>query len=392
MHSVRQISDKLYYIGVNDRRLELFENLFPIPHGVSYNSYLLMDEKTVLFDTVDHSGSAQFIENLEYVLAGRTLDYIVVNHVEPDHAASLKDIIAKYENVQIVGNAKTFTFIEQFFGSKVNQHLVKEGDILETGEHKLTFVMASMVHWPEVMVTYDITSKVLFSADAYGTFKALDGGIFADEYGGFEDKFLKEARRYYTNIVGKYGLQTQKLLTKAKGLEIDIICPLHGPVLRGEDIGFFTEKQSTWSSYTPENPDDIFICYASMYGNTESVVNALAMKLAENGKKVSVMNACNTDTSYLIAEAFRCGKIVLASPTYNADLHPAMKTFTEDLKAIALRNRELYVIENGSWAAAVAKKIKEVADSMKNMEVKAVLSIKSSKVDEQAFQEFANQI
>lgn len=388
MHISRLISEDLYYIGVNDRKLELFENMFPIPYGVSYNSYVLMDKKTVLFDTVDHSAAPQFLENLAHILAGRDLDYLVVNHVEPDHAASILDVLNKYKNVKIVGNTKTFALIDQFFKAEYEKYTVAEGDILETGKHKLTFLTAPMVHWPEVMVCYDLTSKILFSADAFGTFKALDGGVFADELGGFENKFIDEARRYFTNIVGKYGLQTQKLLAKASTVEVNIICPLHGPVLRGEDITFFLEKHKLWSTYTPENPDDIFICYASMYGNTESAVNAVAAKLAEQGKKVSVKNACNTDISYLVAEAFRCGKIVLASPTYNGDVYPAMKNFVEDLKSLGLKDRQIFIIENGSWGPMVAKKIKEVTESMKNMETKAVLTIKSSMDSDEALEEF----
>ncbi len=387
MHFKKEIADKLYYIGVNDRRLELFENMFPIPNGVSYNSYVLLDEKTVLFDTVDKSALCQFKENLNFTLENRNLDYLIINHMEPDHAACLKEIIAIHPDVTVVGNAKTFNMMKQFLGCEFNSLVVKEGDVLETGEHKLTFVMAPMVHWPEVMVTYDLTSKVLFSADAFGTFGALDGRVFADEY-DYEKDILPEARRYFTNIVGKYGAQALAVLEKAKKLEISMVCSLHGPIWRNDDIVKFLEAQATWSSYTPESPDEIFIAYASMYGNTESVVDAVSFKLSEQGKKVKVINICNTDKSYLIAEAFRCGNILLACPTYNGGIYPVMESFVLDMKALNLRNRNIFIIENGSWAPTVGRKIKEITDTMKNMETKAVLTIKSSLFDEGAIDNF----
>ncbi|MFI3205764.1 MAG: FprA family A-type flavoprotein [Clostridia bacterium] len=387
MYCVKELSEKLYYIGVNDRRTELFENMLPISRGVSYNSYILKDEKTVLFDTVDSSAFTQFSQNIEKVLDGRKLDYIIVNHMEPDHAASLKDILAKYPEAQIVGNAKTFAMIKQFFNCPINEHAVKEGDVLETGEHKLTFVMAPMVHWPEVMVTYDMTSKTLFSADAFGTFGALDGRIFADEY-NFEAEFLDDARRYFTNIVGKYGAQAAAALTKASKLEINMVCPLHGPVFRDELITYFLEKQMTWSKYTPEEPDTIFLAYASMYGNTESVVNAVAMQLSELGKKLKVINICNTDKSFLVAEAFKCGKLIIATPTYNGGIYPTMETFLLDLKALNLQSRDVHIIENGSWAPTASKKVAEIIGSMKGMNVVSTLSMKSALHDEEKFNEF----
>ncbi len=391
MNCYKQISDKLYYVGANDRRLELFENLFPLTNGVSYNSYILLDTKTVLFDTADDAVLSQFTQNVESVLDGRDLDYLIINHMEPDHAAGLKEILLRYPNVTIVGNAKTFTFIKQFLNQDVKSLVVKEGDILETGEHKFTFVMAPMVHWPEVMVTYDLSTKTLFSADAFGTFGALDGRVFADEY-DFEHEFLADARRYFTNIVGKFGAQTTALLKKASSLEIDMVCPLHGPIFRGEDINYFAEKQAKWASYTPENADEILIAYASMYGNTESAVNAVAMKLSNAGKKVKVINVCNTDKSYLIAEAFRVGTLILAAPTYNGGVFPKMEEFVIDMKALNLQNRKVHVIENGTWGATVARKIKETVESMKNMELGAVLSIKSSLNDENLLDEFINNI
>ncbi len=386
MYSIKEVKENLYYLGVNDRRLELFENLFPIPNGVTYNSYLLTDEKTVLFDTVDGSVAKQFNENLTAALNGRTLDYLIVNHMEPDHSETIRDIVKNYPDVTIVGNAKTMPMIKAFGVDVSNTLVVKENDILETGTHKLTFVMAPMVHWPEVMVTYDITDKVLFSADAFGTFGALDGRIFADEY-DFDRDFIDDARRYYTNIVGKYGAQTNGVLKKASGLDIEYICPLHGPVWR-KDLGYFVDKHQKWATYTPENPDEVLMVYGSMYGNTESVVNAVAMKLSENGKKVKIVNACNTDVSYLVAEAFRCGNIVIASPTYNAGIYPAIDNFITHIKDMNLQNRKIYLIENSSWAPIAAKKMTEAVSTMKNTEVLATLSIKSSLNDISVIDDF----
>lgn len=390
MHATRIIAKDLYYLGVNDRRLELFENLFPIPHGVSYNSYLLMDEKTVLFDTVDASALHQFMENLTHVLGERPLDYLIVNHMEPDHCATIADVVQRYPDVTVVGNAKTFTMMKQFFELSVKEQVVAEGDILETGSHKLTFATAPMVHWPEVMVTYDITTKTLFAADAFGTFGALDGRLFADEY-NFDRDFLEEARRYFTNIVGKYGPQAMALLNKAAGLEIEMVCSLHGPVWR-KNIGYFVEKQSLWSRYEPENPDEVLLAYASMYGNTESVVNAAAMKLSANGKKVKVVNICNTDKSYLIAEMFRVGTIILACPTYNGGIYPAMEALVLDMKALNLQNRRMFLMENGSWAPTAGRKMSEVLATMKNMPVEGVLSMKSALKSEALLDAFVEKV
>ncbi len=391
MHSIAKISEKLYYIGVNDRRLELFENMFPLTKGVSYNSYLLLDEKTVLFDSVEISALNQFLENLQFALAGRDLDYMIINHMEPDHASGLSQILKSYPNVKIIGNAKTFTMIKRFLKEEVNQIVVKEGDVIETGEHKLTFVMAPMVHWPEVMVTYDTVSKTLFSADAYGTFGALDGRIFADEY-DFDHEFLDEARRYFTNIVGKYGAQAASAINKAVKLEIDMICPLHGPVLRGDMINYFTEKQLLWSEYKPEKPEEIALIYASMYGNTESVVNSVAMKLSAKGKKVHVLNACNTDKSYLVAECFKCGSIIFACPTYNGAIYPTIETLLLDIKSLNLKDRAVYTIENGSWAPTAGRKICEIMSSMKSMAVKANLTVHSADCPEEKIDEFVSSV
>ena len=379
MYCVKKITEDMYWIGASDRRLELFENVYPIPKGVSYNSYVILDEKTVLLDTVDHSVCSQFLENLEHVLDGRTLDYIIVNHMEPDHCASLAEVVIRYPEVKFVGNAKTFTMMKQFFDFDVDNRAVvnKEGDTISTGKHTLAFAMIPMVHWPEAMVTYDAYDKVLYSADAFGTFGALNGNIFADEL-NFEAEWLEEARRYLTNIVGKYGAQVQSALKKAAALDIEMICPLHGPVWR-ENLGWFIDKYQKWSTYTPED-HAVLIVYASIYGNTESAVNVLAGKISDAGEKnIAMYDVSKTDPSYILAEAFRCDRIVFACPTYNAGLFPKMETLLSELKAHNFQNRKVAVIENGTWAISAGKQMKEILSSMKNMEIyDNTLTVKSS--------------
>ena len=318
MYNVKKVNEDLYWIGASDRRLALFENIYPIPRGVSYNSYVILDEQTVLLDTVDKAVSGQFFENLEHVLGERKLDYIIVNHMEPDHCAIVEEVVRRYPEVKVVGNAKTFTMMKQFFTFDVDAHavVIKEGDTLSTGKHTLAFAMIPMVHWPEAMVTYDAYDKVLFSADAFGTFGALNGNVFADEV-NFKEEWLDDARRYLVNIVGKYGVQVQAALKKALTLDIAMICPLHGPIWR-EDLGWFIEKYQKWSTYTPED-HNVLILYASIYGNTENAADVLAGKLADAGEKnIAVYDVSVTDPSYLVAEAFRCDRIVFACPTYNA--------------------------------------------------------------------------
>ena len=379
MYCVKKITEDMYWIGASDRRLELFENVYPIPKGVSYNSYVILDEKTVLLDTVDHSVCSQFLENLEHVLDGRTLDYIIVNHMEPDHCASLAEVVIRYPEVKFVGNAKTFTMMKQFFDFDVDNRavVIKEGDTISTGKHTLAFAMIPMVHWPEAMVTYDAYDKVLYSADAFGTFGALNGNIFADEL-NFEAEWLEEARRYLTNIVGKYGAQVQSALKKAAALDIEMICPLHGPVWR-ENLGWFIDKYQKWSTYTPED-HAVLIVYASIYGNTESAVNVLAGKISDAGEKnIAMYDVSKTDPSYILAEAFRCDRIVFACPTYNAGLFPKMETLLSELKAHNFQNRKVAVIENGTWAISAGKQMKEILSSMKNMEIYGnTLTVKSS--------------
>ena len=379
MYCVKTIKEDLFWVGGTDRRLALFENAFPIPRGVSYNSYVLMDEKTVLFDTVDRAISQQFFENLEAVLNGRSLDYM-----EPDHCATLGELVARYPDMQVVCNAKTVSVIKQFYNFDIDAKavVVKEKDTLTTGKHTLTFVMAPMVHWPEVMVTYDMTDKILFSADAFGTFGAMNGNLFADEV-NFERDWLDDARRYYTNIVGKFGPSVQTLLKKASALEIEMLCPLHGPVWR-ENIGWYVDKYLTWSSYAPEEKA-VMIAYGSIYGNTENAANILACRLADLGvKNIAMYDVSSTHPSYLISEAFRCSHMVLASVTYNGGLFSYMEHFLSDLKAHGLQNRTVALIENGSWGILSGKIMGEALAGMKNMNVlEGTVSIKSSLKDGQ---------
>ena len=369
MQNARKVTEDLYWIGANDRRLTLFENIFPIPRGVSYNSYVMLDEKTVLLDTIDAMVSGQFFENLEAVLQGRELDYLVVNHMEPDHCAMIGDVVARYPKIQIVGNAKTFTMMKQFFDFDLEGRtvVVKEGDTLNTGKHTLHFVMAPMVHWPEAMVSYDETDKILFSADGFGSFGALNGNIYADEV-DFDRDWLDDARRYYTNIVGKYGASVQALLKKAASLEIAMICPLHGPIWR-ENLGYILEKYQKWSTYEAEEKA-VAIFYASMYGNTASVADALAGKLAERGvKKITVRDVSNTHVSELIGDTFRVSHLVLAAPTYNGDIYPVMSNYLHDMKALNVQKKTVGIIENGTWATTAGKQMRAMLDELKDMTV-----------------------
>ena len=384
MHNVIKIQDGLYWVGASDRRLALFENVFPIPRGVSYNSYLLTDEKTVLLDTVDTSVGGQFFENLEYALGKRPLDYIVVNHMEPDHCATLEEVKRRFPEAKIVCNQKTVGMIKQFFNFDIDScaHLVKEGDILDCGKHKLTFLMAPMVHWPEVMVTYDTVDKILFSADAFGTFGALNGNLFADEL-DFDRDWLPDARRYYTNIVGKYDNQVQALLRKAQDVEIEMICPLHGPVWRS-DIGYFLDKYSKWSTNTPED-NSVMIAYASVYGNTEGAVNILAAELAKRGvRNIAMYDVSSTHPSVIVAEAFRCSHLIFASTTYNAGIFCNMETALLDIAAHNIQNRTIALIENGTWAPTAGKLMREILEKTKNNTIlDNTLTIRSALKDNQ---------
>lgn len=384
MHSTRKVKDDLIYVGGSDRRLSRFENLFPIPKGVSYNSYVLLDEKTVLFDTADESISRQYIENVVHALNGRPLDYMVVQHMEPDHCAMIDDMLRRYPEAKMVCSAKAVGMYAQFYGTDVAARalVVKEGDKLSTGEHTLHFVMAPMVHWPEVMVTYDEKDKILFSADAFGSFGALAGNIFNDEI-TFDTTWMNDARRYYTNIVGKYGVQVQALLKKAASLDIEMICPLHGPIWR-KDLGLLLEKYQKWSTYEPEDKT-VMIAYATMYGNTENAANVLAGMLADKGvKNIAMYDVSETDVSELVAESFRCSHLVLAAPTYNSGIQPKMEAYLSDIKALNLQNRTVAVIDNGTWAATAGKQMIGMLEGMKNMTIlENTISIKSALAENQ---------
>ena len=359
MHSVRKVTDDILLLGGSDRRLALFENVYPIPRGVSYNAYLLLDEKTVLLDTADSAVGAHFYENLEHALQGRPLDYVIVNHMEPDHCSTLGAVLRTYPEAQVVASAKAISMIGQFFDADVTGRCVtvKEGDTLSTGRHTLTFVMAPMVHWPEVMVSYESSEKLLFSADGFGTFGALSSGEGWDA----------EAARYYFNIVGKYGVQVQALLKKAAGLDIQTICPLHGPVLR-ENLGHYLGKYDLWSRYEPEEPESVLLAYASIHGNTAQAARKMKDILERKGcPRVAFIDLCRQDQAVAVEEAFRCGRAVFMSPTYDGGLFPAMDHFMAHLRDKTWRKRKAAVIENGSWAPAAAKVMRGYLEAMKDV-------------------------
>ena len=369
MYCVRKITDDLTWLGANDRRLALFESAYPIPEGISYNAYLLSDEKTVLLDTADKAVAPRFLENLAHALGGRPLDYLVVNHMEPDHTATLEDVLLRHPETKVVLNQKTLSMVKQFFDFDIDARaiLVKEGDTLATGRHTLTFVMAPMVHWPEVMVTYDMTDKTLFSADAFGTFGALNGSLFADEV-DFERDLLPSARRYYTNIVGKYGAQVMALLNKMSSFEIKTICPLHGPIWR-ENIDCFIEKYQKWATWQPEEKG-VVIAYASVYGHTENAADIVANALSERGVRNIVMyDVSVTDPSYVLADCFRYSHLVFAAPTYNSGLFTTMDTLLRELSAHGLRERTVALIENGTWAPQSGKHMRAILDEMKDLTI-----------------------
>ena len=395
MQSIRKVTEDILWVGCNDRRITLFENLFPVPKGVSYNSYLILDEKVTLMDTVDASATEQFFENLEAGLAGRSIDYLVIHHMEPDHAANIKLLLEKYPEIQVVASAKALQMIGQFFDLDLSDRSmeVKEGDTLSTGSHTFHFVAAPMVHWPEVLVSYDEKEKILFSADAFGTFGALNGTIFNDEV-DFEREYLADARRYYANIVGKYGMQVQGLLKKAAGLDIQMICPLHGPIWR-TDLGWFIDKYDKWSRYEPEEKA-VVVLYGSIYGHTEQAVNALACALAEKGaRNIAVYDVSRTHVSDLIGEIFRASHLVIACPTYNGGIYPPMENLLTDMKALSVQKRTVALMENGTWAAASGKQILKRLEEMKEMLVlEEQLSLKSALKPERAgdLERFAGQI
>lgn len=369
-----KLTDAVYYVGANDKTIDLFEGQYVVPEGISYNSYVIMDEKIAVMDTVDIRATDEWFKNLEQVLSGKEPDYLVVLHMEPDHAANIESFLNKYKNAKIVANPKTFNMIPQFFehldleGRKV---VVNEGDELVLGQHSLTFVMAPMVHWPEVMVAYEKKEKILFSADAFGKFGALD----------VDDEWDCEARRYYINIVGKYGVQVQALLKKAASLDIQKIFPLHGPMLT-ENLGYYINKYDIWSSYRPEDKG-IFIAYASVYGNTKKVAEKLKELLeAKGAPKVAIADLARDDMAEAIEDAFRYDRLVLASVTYDGGLFPCMENFIAHLKSKNYQNRRIAFIENGSWAPMAAKKMKAEMENLKNLTfLNNTVSIKSAMKD-----------
>ncbi len=363
------ITKDIRYIGVDDKDLDLFEGQYIIPNGIAYNSYLILDDKIAVMDTVDQRKQDEFLANLERELGGRTPDYLVVSHVEPDHASSIKAVVEKYPQIQLVGNAKTFPMLSLYFDLDLSNAItVKEGDTLDLGHHKLTFVMAPMVHWPEVMVTYDSLDKVLFSADGFGKFGALD----ADE------DWDCEARRYYFNIVGKFGAQVQALLKKAAALDIQVICPLHGPILK-ETIGHVLEKYQIWSSYGVES-EGVFIAYSSLHGNTAKAAEVLASILKDKGcPKVAITDLAREDMAEALEDAFRYGKVVLAASSYNGGVAPFMEDFLHHLKAKNYQKRTVGLVENGSWGPTAARTMKGVLETMKDITlVEPVVTIKGA--------------
>lgn len=378
-------ANDIYYIGVNDRDVDLFEGQYPVPNGMSYNSYVIMDEKIAVMDTVDVCKKEEYLANLEKVLNGRTPDYLVVSHVEPDHASSVGALVEKYPSVQIVGNAKTFQMLVQYFDLDLENALtVKEGDTLSLGKHELQFIITPMVHWPEVMFTYDRLEKVLFSADAFGKFGALD----------VDEEWTDEARRYYFNIVGKFGMPVQTVLKKAAVLDIQTICPLHGPILN-ENLGFYLDKYQTWSSYQPES-EGVFIAYASLHGNTANA--ALKLKellLAKGCPDVAIADLARNDMAKSLENAFRYGKVVLAASSYNAGVMPFMEDFLHHLKAKSYQSRTVALIENGSWAPSANKTMADILAQMKDitiLEQKVTIRGAVKNADEQALGLLADEL
>ena len=378
MYCTRKVNDDYTWVGADCRRLALFEGVFGVPDGVSYNSYVLKDEKTVLFDTVDNAVRGTFRENVAHALEGKAPDYLVVHHMEPDHAAEITDMVRQYPEMTVLCSAAAKNMIGQFFDEETAGRVtvVKDGETLCTGRHTLRFLAAPMVHWPEVMMTYDETDKLLLSADAFGCFGALNGALFADEV-DFDRDYLDEARRYYTNIVGKYGPQVQTVLQKAGTLDIQMLLPLHGFVWR-KDLGYFLEKYDLWSRYEPE-VRGVMIAYASVYGDTENAANVLACRLAERGIKVTMFDASVTPASYIVSAAFRYSHLVFASTTYNMGIFVTMEQLLHDIVAHQLANRRYALIENGSWSPVSGKKMQELLAPLKGWsELQTPLTVKSA--------------
>lgn len=382
MHNTTRLIEHIYYIGASNRLEVRFENMFPLTEGIAYNSYLILDEKTAVLDTVDHSVSGVFLENIEYILNGRDLDYLVINHMEPDHCANIENLIRRYPNLILVGNAKTFKFLEQFYPlvPKFEKIVVKDGDKLSLGKHELQFFLAPMVHWPEVMVTYDSYTKTLFSSDAFGSFGALNGNLFSDEM----EFNLNEFRRYYSNIIGRFGVNVNALFKKIGVLEINQIASLHGPIHRGDMVQFVLSKYQDWASYQPEEKG-VVIAYASMYGNTAEVCHKLATYLGELGvKKIQIFDVSNQDASYIIEKVFQYSNLVIASVNYNTKLYYPMHFLLEELSSLNIANRKVSFITNSTWGGNALTISKEIILSNKNMvEIGDSFEVKSSMNEEQ---------
>lgn len=366
MYNVVNITDNVYWVGTNDRTTDRFENMWPLERGVAYNSYVIVDEKTVLVDTVEFGESEIFLDKVTQVLGDRDLDYLIINHMEPDHSGAVKDVIARYPNVKIVGNAKTFPMVEGFFGITENFYEVKEGDKIELGKHTLQFFMTPMVHWPETMVTYEVTNKILFSGDAFGSFGALDGGIFDDELK--IDFYEDEMRRYYSNIVGKYGATVQAALKKLAGLEIKYICATHGPIWRSHLDKVLTHYDN-WSKLTPEE-EGVVIVYGTMYGNTAKTANVIARRLALEGiKNVRVYDASKTHQSYILSDIWKFKGLIIGSASYNTAVYPAVEALLSKLELYGLKNRYLGMFGTYSWNGGGLRGIAAFAEKMRGIEV-----------------------
>ncbi len=361
MHNTVKVTDKIYWLGVNDRRTHLFENMWPIPNGVSYNSYLIVDEKIALVDTLEYGSSDDYLDKIEEIIDGKPIDYLIINHMEPDHSGAIKTIVEKYPNIKLVGNLKTFKILDSYFGYKDNQYMVEDGDGLDLGHHTLKFVMTPWVHWPETMMTYDLTEKVLFSGDAFGSWGTLDGGIFDDEI-EFEDYYEEDMRRYYSNIVGKYSNMVQKAFKKLDGVDVKYICSTHGPIWRS-DVNKVLGLYDKWSKYEAE--DGVVIIYGSMYGNTAKIADCIARKLSEQGiKKIRVHDASKTHLSYLINEIWRYKGVILGSCAYNSGMLPTMENLTRTLEHMGVKNRFLGLFGSYSWNGGGVKSLFKFQENM----------------------------
>ncbi|MBU8891760.1 MAG: FprA family A-type flavoprotein [Bacteroidales bacterium] len=361
MHNTVKVTDTVYWLGVNDRRTSFFENMWPLPEGVSYNSYLIVDEKIALVDTIEYGSSDDYLEKIEKIIDGRTIDYLIINHMEPDHSGAIKAIVNKYPDIKLVGNLKTFKIVESYFGYKDNWYQVEDGDVLELGYHKLRFIMTPWVHWPETMMTYDLAEKILFSGDAFGSFGSLDGGIFDDEI-KFEEYYENEMRRYYSNIVGKYSNMVQKAFIKLEGIDIKYICSTHGPIWRN-DINKVLSLYDKWSKFETES--GVVIIYGSMYGNTEKMADAIARRLSESGiKKIRIYDASRTHISYLINEIWRYKGVILGSCAYNSGMLPTMENLTRTLEHIGVKDHLLGLFGSYSWNGGGVKALHKFHETM----------------------------